>query len=34
MSEPSRLRPALLMVLSLGLLPLKVLAADIVGWWL
>ena len=33
MSEPSRLHPALLMVLSLGFLPVKVLAADIEGWW-
>ena len=33
MRELRRLGPVLLMVLSLGLLPVKVLASDIEGWW-
>ncbi len=33
MRELRRLSPALLIVLSLGLLPIKVLASDIEGWW-
>ena len=33
MRELRRLGPVLLMVLSLGLLPVQVLASDIEGWW-